>query len=107
VKGQWHDQFDGAQGIHVAVSCLAIYGNQAVIGGVITRYDPEPAVVGGHAITSVWDNGTSANDPPDQISFSSGPPLTDPFPDCHSVPPGIFAFYGIVWDVVNGQVKVW
>ncbi len=75
VKGQYHDQFTpsalspGGNGIHVAIDCLNVDGNQAWVTGVITQ-SRIPGLVGLAALTSVVDNGRSANDPPDQISFS-------------------------------------
>jgi len=74
VTGQWHDQFAqspgfGGAGIHVAVDCLVVIGNEAWISGVITQ-SRIPGVVGLGAVTKVVDNGRSANDPADQISFS-------------------------------------
>ena len=74
VTGEWHDQFAqvpgfGGLGIHVAVNCLLIIGNQAWVGGVITQSRFSP-IVGLDAVTRVVDNGRSQNDPPDQISFS-------------------------------------
>lgn len=72
--GEWHDQY--AQfppihgiGLHVTVTCLLVLGNEAWIGGVITA-SRAPELVGLHAITRVVDNGASANDPPDLISFT-------------------------------------
>lgn len=76
VTGQWHDQFAqfpglGGIGIHVAVNCLLIIGNQAWVGGVVTQSSlPEVYPVGVDVRTRVEDNGTSHNDPPDRISFS-------------------------------------
>ena len=73
VTGQWEDQLgpgNGAEGgFHIAVDCLSVQGNQAWIGGVITKA-PDEALVGTRALTEVEDNGTSANDPPDKISYT-------------------------------------
>jgi hypothetical protein len=72
VTGEWSDQFgQGEGGIHAQVNCVFVDGNEAWVSGVITS-----GTVGGidvtglPVITRVQDNGKSANDPPDQISFS-------------------------------------
>lgn len=74
VTGQWVDGFGGGVGgIHVSIDCLEVDGNSAVLGGVITNVMPGTSsvyVVGERASTAVIDNGTSANDPADMISFS-------------------------------------
>jgi len=69
--GQWQDQFArdatlGGIGIHVAVNCLNVIGNQAWISGVITS-SRVPGVVGLDAVTTVVDNGKTG---PDSISVS-------------------------------------
>lgn len=73
--GQWVDQFGGgAGGIHVDVDCVRISGDSATISGIIkhgTAFGVD--VTGQRALTRVWDRGTSANDPPDAISFSFFP----------------------------------
>lgn len=69
VEGQWHDQFAGGVGVHADVQCLYVVGNEAWVGGVITQ-SRIAAFVGLPVATRVADNGRSANDPPDQISFS-------------------------------------
>ena len=73
VTGQWEDQFgpgNGAEGgYHIAVDCVSVQGNRAWIGGVVTKALNE-ALIGTRAFTEVEDNGTSANDPPDRISYS-------------------------------------
>ena len=69
VEGEWHDQFAGGFGIHVAVNCLNVIGNQAWISGVITA-SRLPGAVGLDAVTSVLDVGRSANDAADSISLS-------------------------------------
>jgi hypothetical protein len=71
VTGQWEDTVFGrgtpAVGLHVEVDCLVVVGNDAWVSGLITR----PALFAGlPAITRVRDNGTSANDPADQVSFT-------------------------------------
>jgi len=100
VAGQWQDSFRTVEGqIHVAVDCLAVHGNQAVVGGVITHATgAADGSVGQRAITSVKDNGTSANDPPDQLSFSFFPVGVD----C-TIDPAVFPFVNLT----NGQVRVW
>jgi hypothetical protein len=101
VSGQWQDSFGhGNGGVHVAVDCITVVGNAAVVGGVVTKFDPDPTQVGERAITAVVDNGTSANDPADQLSFSFFP-VGDLV--CADVPLGAFPLN----DLTNGQVRVW
>ncbi len=89
VRGQYHDQFShltfpglGGSGIHVAVDCLYVDGNQAWVSGEITQ-SRAPGVVGLDALTMVEDNGRTANDAPDQISFSS---ISPGVVDCTAAP---------------------
>jgi hypothetical protein len=77
VSGQYTDRFANGDGFHAVIDCLVVEGNRAWVSGVITKgsfTDPETGEVfdlaGLFVLTSVQDNGTSANDPPDQISFS-------------------------------------
>ena len=77
VSGQYTDRFARGDGFHAVVDCLVVDGNQAWISGVISRgkfTDPDTGeefdLAGLNVFTRVQDNGTSANDPPDQISFS-------------------------------------
>lgn len=72
MSGQWSDQFGQADGgIHVAVNCVHVVGNQAWISGIITKGAAGGVDFAGlPVITRVADNGDSANDPPDAISFS-------------------------------------
>jgi hypothetical protein len=69
VKGQWTDQFgQGQGGIHVAINCLFVQGNQAWVSGFITSGTFNGADLSGlPVITRVQDNGGNA---PDAISFS-------------------------------------
>jgi hypothetical protein len=96
VSGEWSDQFGhGDGGLHVAVDCLEVVGNQAWISGVIT-HSPDPGLVGVPAATRVVDNGTSANDPPDEISFTR---IGAPF-DCHA------QRQMLLFPLSGGEVKV-
>jgi len=72
VTGEWTDQFgQGQGGIHAQVNCLSVEGNTAWISGIITSGTVNGVdVTGLPVITEVQDNGKSANDTPDQISFS-------------------------------------
>ena len=111
VRGQWQDTFGGpigGLGLHIAVDCLNVDGNAAVIGGVVTHglvLDPnsgEPVdPSGGRALTAVVDNGRSAKDPPDQISYSLPDFLFD-FRACTEVELEEFELF----DLTNGQVVV-
>ncbi len=96
VKGQYHDQFSfgglEGYGIHVAVDCLNVVGNQAWVSGVITHARFPGDIVGLDVVTRVEDNGRSANDPADRISFSLFPATVDctaaPDLPLYSVPQG-------------------
>jgi hypothetical protein len=97
VAGQWQDAVFGrgtpAVGLHVEIDCLEVVGNEAWVSGVITR----PAVlVGLPAITRVRDNGTSANDPADQVSLT----FIGIAPTCTDRPNLPLN------DLINGQVTV-
>lgn len=102
VSGQWQDTFaGGVEGIHVAVDCLNVVDNVAFVSGVITHGTDSGGedVSGQPALTAVADNGTSANDSADQITFSF---IGTPF-DCNNLPPGDPPLF----DLTHGQVKVW
>jgi len=107
VTGQWQDTFaGGGEGIHVAIDCMNINvdENWAIVGGVITHGTAGGEDVSGqYAITAVRDNGTSANDPDDQISFSYFPAMaffgTE---DCSELTLDDFTLLNLT----TGQVKV-
>jgi hypothetical protein len=103
VTGQWQDTFaGGGEGIHVAIDCINIIGNGAIVGGVITHGTSGGVDVSGqYAITAVVDNGTSANDPADQMSFSFFPGRLGT-EDCNQLTLDDFPLY----DLTHGQVKV-
>lgn len=104
VSGQWTDQFGGGWGgFHAVIDCLSVEGNEAWVSGVITQgvfHDLETGedfdFTGFPVGTRLVDNGTSANDPPDQISFSFVGDSTS----CTEQPD-----YELL-DVPRGQVKV-
>jgi len=60
VSGQWQDVFEDNTGLHIAVDCLVVVGNQAVVGGVITKDPYDGAAVGLRALIS---RGTTARRP--------------------------------------------
>ena len=97
VTGQWQDTVFGrgnpAVGIHVEVDCLVVVGNDAWLSGIVTRPD---SLAGLPAITRVRDNGTSANDPADQVSFT----FIDTDATCTDQPDLPLN------DLINGQVTV-
>ena len=99
VSGQYQDTFSGGgEGVHAKIDCFHVIGNGAVVSGIVTKggslYD-----VGSRVITAVVDNGTSANDSPDQISFTFAVP---PDFNCEDFVPGDFPLN----DLTTGQVTV-
>jgi hypothetical protein len=95
-RGQWHDQFADGSFVHVDVNCLEVVGNDAWLSGPIKKTSPDLAfLVGEIAVTRVRDNGTSANDPADQVSLS-----TAFAGDCHGKP------NLTLYDLNNGEAKV-
>ena len=73
-----------------------------MIGGVITHGTSGGGgvdVSGQRALTAVVDNGTSANDPPDQLSFSFFPTGGA---SCTNFVAGNFPLFNLA----HGQVKV-
>jgi hypothetical protein len=107
VRGEWHDQFgghgDGApfvgQFVHVDITCLEVDGNEAWVSGPIKAASSDLAeFIGTPAITRVSDNGTSAKDPADQISFT----FFDIPPDLDCLDKPALPLF----DLNNGEVKV-
>jgi hypothetical protein len=84
--------------IHAEVNCLAVVGNEAWIGGTITR-SSNPAVVGLglDILFRVQDNGEGDTPHPDMTS----PLVWGAVPSCNTTPPlGLIA-----WTNGNVQVK--
>lgn len=71
VRGQMQIRFsDVALNLHVQITCLAVNGTSAWIGGVVTHTSDENAFpLGGELWFRVQDNGEGSADPPDQMSF--------------------------------------
>jgi hypothetical protein len=67
-RGNYTDQFGHSNGgFHARVDCLSVSGNKAWVSGIVKSGTYN---LGGRIITEVVDNGTSAKDPPDTISYS-------------------------------------
>lgn len=79
MSGQYSDRFpqiDG--GFQAVLNCISIVGNDAWVSGVIISGTANGQDLTGLPVaTRVRDNGTSANDPPDDVSFSF---IGDPTP---------------------------
>ena len=76
VSGQWTDR-TGIGGFHARIDCLRVNGKEAWVSGIITRGVLHDSVSGtdfdlaGRGISvRLRDNGVSAEDPADQISFT-------------------------------------
>ncbi len=86
VRGEWTDRFsqvNGGGGVHVVVNCLSVVGTEAWVSGVGPAHN-----FGNLWVTRVRDNGKSAKDPTDQISFSDqvgrfSPRLGTTIQDCN------------------------
>ena len=75
VKGKFELHFSSSPvDVHGDVTCLVIDGNQAWLGGVITRSNTEGAFgVGGEIVWRAEDNGEGKNADPDRVtSFFGG-----------------------------------
>lgn len=62
VSGTLTDRFGSGEGARGDIDCLAVEGNRAWVSGALTR-----DFAGLYFIAGVQDNGTSANDPADQL----------------------------------------
>ena len=97
VKGELTDAWGNGGYYNAKIDCLVVDGNEAWVSGVITAgksrsgYD----LRGLHIFTRVKDMGTSANDPPDKLSWVAfGPKECTDMPDMQ------------LFDAPQGQVIV-
>lgn len=95
MSGQYTDRFANGNGFHAVIDCVSVVGNEAWVSGVITSGTFDGFDLTGLFVAArVQDNGTSANDPADKISFSiitfdPEPPCTDHVPyDLFDAPEG-------------------
>ena len=73
MAGQYIDRWANGNGFHAVIDCVSVSddGTEAWVSGVITQGRIDDFDLAGLPVaTRVKDNGTSANDPPDQISWS-------------------------------------
>jgi hypothetical protein len=71
VRGQLVDRLDTHNGFRATVNCLYVSGHDAWISGVITQGRRGTTnLAGTPVVTRIRDNGTSANNAVDQISYS-------------------------------------
>jgi len=97
-SGQYTDRFSRGGGIIGVVDCVRVVGNQAWVSGWITTGGiGDDDFTGLPFTTLVVDNGTSANQPPDQISSSH---TGDPTPCSEMVA------WDNLFDIPEGQVTV-
>jgi hypothetical protein len=67
-RGNYTDQFGhGNGGFHAVVDCVSVNGNKAWVSGIVKSGTYN---LNGRVVTEVVDNGTSAKDPPDTITYS-------------------------------------
>lgn len=68
VTGQWTDQFGhGNGGLHIEIDCVQVAGRDAWVSGTVKSGVLPP---GTRFNARMRDNGTSANEPPDEVSVS-------------------------------------
>lgn len=89
VKGQFSANWGGIKPFHMAITCLAVDGDQAWITGAVT-HSPDEALPEGLNLTfQVRDNGEGRNAAPDEIGYFYGDnTLTDIgfSTDCRDMP---------------------
>ncbi len=100
-EAQLNNRLGGAM-LHIAIDCLKVVGNVAIISGTVTRSNL-PAEVGRTAGFAVEDNGAGKNAPPDRITLvATFPPQTT---DCTHYEPAVFDPYFLPIDDGNVQVR--
>ena len=99
VKGQWQDTFfRGVAGVHIAVTCVAVVGDDAWVSGIFKKVSKGfEFLLGLPAIIRVQDNGNAVNGGIDRASpgFLAGDDQ-----DCLLMP----ALQ--LFDLSNGEVRI-
>ena len=102
VTGQWQDTLPGGgSGIHVDIDCMYVEDNIALVSGFVKHGSVDGQdITGLYVIVRVVDNGTSNNDPYDQVS-----PI---FPVPADLSCEVYADIPVpLFDLTKGQVKIW
>lgn len=112
VTGVFTDRFRGSEnqgdGFYGTVRCLFVDGNVAVISGTGLR-TLDGVTTERSFVARVIDNGVSANDPPDQISYAQIRRSLDAWQDCEfwNSPDDAPDFWDTrMLDAPAGQVRV-
>jgi hypothetical protein len=94
----------GGNGSVVRVTCIAVSGNVAELGGVMTQ-NPDPSLVGDSSWTFFRDSGPTGADPRDGISptFFAPPPAK---PTCSSSDAASDAFGDGFFPLTNGDIAI-
>ena len=100
-EAQLNNRLGGAM-LHIAIDCLKVVGNVAIISGTVTRSNL-PAEVGQVAGFAVEDNGAGKTAPPDRITLvATFPPYTTA---CTLYEPADFDPYFLPIDGGDVQVR--
>ena len=97
--------FSGANGTVVRVTCLAVSGNVAEVGGVITQ-SPNPSLVGGPSWTFFRNSGPTGASPRDGISPTFFEPPSAGKPTCSSSDAASDAFGDGFFPLTNGDIAI-
>jgi hypothetical protein len=103
VTGQFTDRWAGAQGVQGEVTCLVVDGNEAWVSGT-AWYFVRGKVFEFPFFVKVVDNGNSANDPSDEISYTHGTP--SPSFNCEYIHEHPSPVFEQTWAVQQGQVTI-
>jgi hypothetical protein len=109
VSGEFTDRSVKGGGTHSVINCLVVEGKTAWVSGVVTQGTMTDYVTGEKVDVTGWpiatkvrDNGTSANDPPDQINYSWVDPNVPPCTTKDTIIP----YENFMMDAAQGQVTV-
>ena len=90
--------------VHMELACLAVEGNEAWIGGTVTKSHPRGAWLGQVFIVRFQDNGEGGGSPPDRMSHFRGGGAIGPN-RCLNQPTGSPEF-DLLFPYVSGNVVV-